>query len=225
MKANKHSSFINRFSWYQWSILLLIPFIIIVLSALLNGEVINHFDQWIGDPILSLRNPNLTTFFVLLTDFGDTYYIALSILLTSTFLIWKYNDYQAVLWLVFQSLVGSVLLNQGLKLIFQRSRPLVEHLVEQGGYSFPSGHSMGSIICYGGILFLLSRKITKNFYRHVLFIIGFLLIFGVGISRIYIGVHFPTDILGGFSVGAAWLAFTIGTYPKWRMAFSKKNKL
>lgn len=225
MKTNKHSFFINRFSWYQWSIILLIPFVVIVLAALINDELVNIFDQWIGNPVLSLRNPSLTAFFVVLTDFGDIYYIAISLLLTSTFLIWKYKDYQAALWLVVQSLVGSVLLNQGLKLIFHRSRPLVEHLVEQGGYSFPSGHSMGSVICYGGILFLLSKKINNNLLRNSLFIIIVLLIFGVGLSRVYIGVHFSTDVIGGFSVGAAWLAFTTGTYPKWRNVFSKQKKL
>lgn len=225
MKTNKESSFINRFSWYQWSIVLLIPFIVIVLCALTNDNWVNSFDQWISNPILSLRNPVLTAFFVTITDFGDIYYIAISILLTSTFLIWKFKDYQAALWLAIQSLVGSVLLNQGLKLIFHRSRPLIEHLVEQGGYSFPSGHSMGSMICYGGILFLLSKKINHKIYRNSLFFIGALLIFVVGLSRIYIGVHFPTDVIGGFSVGAAWLTFTIGMYPRWRNTFNKKTKL
>ena len=225
MKTEKSSSFINRFSWYHWSLILLIPFIVIVLFAFTSDELIPIIDHWIGDPVLSLRNPNLTAFFVVLTDLGDVYYIALSLILVSTFLIWKYKDYQAALWLVVQTIVGAVLLNQGLKLIFHRSRPLVEHLVEQGGYSFPSGHSMGSIIGYGGILFLLSKRIANKTYRNSLFIIGALLIFGVGLSRIYIGVHFSTDVIGGFSVGAAWLAFTIGAYPKWRNAFSKKNTL
>ncbi|MBM6616055.1 phosphatase PAP2 family protein [Desemzia sp. RIT804] len=225
MEPNKESPFINRFSWYQWSIVLLIPFIVIVMCALINENWINNFDQWIGNPVLSLRNPALTAFFVAITDFGDIYYIAVSILFTSTFLIWKFKDYQAALWLVIQSLVGSVLLNQGLKLIFHRSRPLVEHLVEQGGYSFPSGHSMGAMICYGAILFLLTKKINHKIYRNSLFFIGALLIFIVGLSRIYIGVHFSTDVIGGFSVGAAWLAFAIGMYPKWRNTFNKKTKL
>lgn len=225
MENNRHTSFKKRFAWYQWSLILLIPFLAIVLLAFINNEMVYAFDQWLGNPVLSLRNTTLSAFFIAVTDFGDVYYIAISILLTSAFLIWKYRDYQAALWLAVQSIVGSVLLNQGLKLIFHRSRPLVEHLVEQGGYSFPSGHSMGAMICYGGIVFLLSKKSTHKTYRNSLFIIGTAVIFIVGLSRIYIGVHFSTDVIGGFSVGAAWLAFTIGTYPKWRNAFSKKMKL
>lgn len=223
MNTNKHSSFKNRFSWYDWSIILAIPFIVIVLLVLTNVDLINDLDHSIGSFVLSLRNSVLSDFFIAITDFGDVYYIAFSILFTSVFLIWKYQDYHAALWLIIQSLVGSVLLNQGLKQVFHRSRPAVEHLVTQGGYSFPSGHSMGAMICYGGILFLLSKRVDHKTYRNSLFIIGTLLIFIIGLSRIYIGVHFFTDVIGGFSIGAAWIAFTIGTYPKWKTIFSKKT--
>ena len=62
MKTEKGSSFINRFSWYHWSLILSIPFIVIVLFAFTSDELIPIIDHWIGGPVLSLRNPNLTAF-------------------------------------------------------------------------------------------------------------------------------------------------------------------
>lgn len=194
--------------------LALVPFFIIVFVAFIHGEGITHFDNWIAEPILSSRNTISTTLYVFFTDFGGQIYLSLTVLICSILFTWKESSYYPAIWLIVQSLLGAVLLNQVLKFIFRRSRPLVETLVEQGGFSFPSGHSMGSLICYGGILFLVLRKIKRPSFRNGLILFGIFLILFIGISRIYVGVHYPTDVIGGFSVGAAWLIFTTSMYPK-----------
>jgi undecaprenyl-diphosphatase len=103
------------------------------------------------------------------------------------------------------------LLNLLLKLSFQRVRPSLFpgpfHLTT---YSFPSGHAMGSIACYGMLAFVGIRLMRNRSSQILLALAAALLVLGVGLSRVYFGVHYPTDVLGGYLAGAIWLAFTIG---------------
>lgn len=109
-------------------------------------------------------------------------------------------------------LIGNGLLIEGLKRYFGRERPSFEQpfLVEPN-FSFPSGHSVNSVVLYGLLAYVCSRTVWqyKPFHRHLLFwSITFLGVL-IGTSRLVLGVHYPTDVLAGWSVGAAWLAFLI----------------
>jgi undecaprenyl-diphosphatase len=106
---------------------------------------------------------------------------------------------------------GSGLLNQLLKLTFQRVRPsLFPGPLHLTSYSFPSGHAMGSLACYGILAFVGIRLIHNQYGKILLGLAAALLILGVGLSRVYFGVHYPTDVLGGYIAGTIWLVFTIG---------------
>lgn len=106
---------------------------------------------------------------------------------------------------------GAALLNQLLKLTFQRVRPsLFPGPFHLTSYSFPSGHAMGAIACYGMLAFAGIRLLNKRSSKLLLAIAAALLVLGIGLSRVYFGVHYPTDVLGGYIAGAIWLAFTIG---------------
>lgn len=105
---------------------------------------------------------------------------------------------------------GAGLLNQLLKAIFQRVRPdLFDGPLHLSSYSFPSGHSMGSIACYGMLAYIGMQLLHKRGSRLALGLAAALLVLGVGTSRVYFGVHYPTDVIGGFLAGAIWLALTI----------------
>jgi undecaprenyl-diphosphatase len=105
---------------------------------------------------------------------------------------------------------GCGALNQALKALYQRTRPdLFPGPFHLTSYSFPSGHAMGAIVCYGMLAFLGARLLRKRRHRAALAAAAALLVFGVGLSRVYFGVHFPTDILGGFVAGAIWLIVCI----------------
>lgn len=105
---------------------------------------------------------------------------------------------------------GAGLLNQALKLIYQRVRPsLFNGPFHLSSYSFPSGHSMGAIACYGMMAYIGARLMRRRSHRSALFIGAALLTAAIGFSRIYFGVHYPTDVLGGFTAGASWLVFVI----------------
>lgn len=95
-----------------------------------------------------------------------------------------------------------------MKHIFLRARPDVAlHMIEQGGYSFPSGHSVSALIVYGLLAYLIRRHCKNPILKNVLSVICGLLSIIIGLSRIYVGVHWPTDVFTGFAIGGAVLMF------------------
>lgn len=101
---------------------------------------------------------------------------------------------------------ASTVLYRIMKAVFARPRPeLAVRLIEESGWSFPSGHSMNCIVCYGILICLLRRHCQDRRLANALTILLSLLILSIGCSRVYVGVHYPTDILGGWSLGLAFL--------------------
>lgn len=105
---------------------------------------------------------------------------------------------------------GAQIVNELFKAFFQRARPLFSDPITSAvGFSFPSGHSMGSMVFYGLMAYFLVRH-SDSVIRYITVIIVFAVIVSlVGFSRIYLGVHYPSDVLGGYSAGLAWLAMMI----------------
>jgi undecaprenyl-diphosphatase len=103
----------------------------------------------------------------------------------------------------------TVLSNQLIKNIIARVRPDHIRLIEQGGYSFPSGHAMISIALYGFIIYLLMTKSYNKYIKIIGIPLLVLLIIGIGCSRIYVGVHYPSDILAGYLLSMTILLLTI----------------
>ncbi len=104
---------------------------------------------------------------------------------------------------------GGLILNEALKFLFHRPRPGLHRLVEVGGFSFPSGHAMMSFIFYGLLVYLVWANFSGKFFRLLTTAILVIAILAVGISRIYLGVHYPSDVLAGFSAGSFWLVACI----------------
>ena len=107
--------------------------------------------------------------------------------------------------LVSINLISIFILNQTLKLIFNRPRPEGNRLIEASGYSFPSGHSMVSMAFYGLLIYLAYKKIKNRKLKYIICVLLTLLILVIGVSRIYLGVHYATDVIGGFLISLAYL--------------------
>ncbi|MEG2785377.1 MAG: phosphatase PAP2 family protein [Anaerovoracaceae bacterium] len=104
----------------------------------------------------------------------------------------------------------SVVIYKIIKSSFKRARPAVAlHIINQGGYSFPSGHALNSLVVFGFLIYLIRKNVGNKRIANVLTGILSALIVLVGISRIYVGVHFPTDVLGGWFLGSAFLIIAI----------------
>ncbi|MCH1626458.1 phosphatase PAP2 family protein [Ferdinandcohnia quinoae] len=137
--------------------------------------------------------------------------------------LYKILKHRAELILFIAVLVGSSLLNLILKEVFQRARPELHRLIEITGYSFPSGHAMGAFTFYGVLTFLLWRHIPVIWGRVLLILFSGMMIVGIGVSRIYLGVHYPTDIIGGYVASAFWLTFAIWSFQRYMERRSLKR--
>lgn len=210
---------------YFTSLLLFFLFTMVAFGLYVQADWIQSFDQFISQPILEQRSGNKTLFFIIFTHFGSVAAMILFVLLFSSFLFWRTKNLGMVFWFALQTILGAALLNHYVKEIFQRQRPTIKHLVVQGGYSFPSGHSMGSLICYGGIAFLLIQLTRRSIWKRCILFFTAVLVLLIGISRIYVGVHFPSDVLGGYLLGGAWLFLMIALYPRWLHWFNKRTSL
>ena len=97
------------------------------------------------------------------------------------------------------SMIITLLINQGLKYIIQRPRPPIEErLITQDGYSYPSGHSMMAMCLYGVLIYLVNTKLKNKKLKIFLTIFLSIVILFIGISRIYVRVHYPSDVLGAY---------------------------
>ena len=106
---------------------------------------------------------------------------------------------------IFTNLVFVTVLNQLLKRILQRPRPTEFRITEETGYSFPSGHSMISMAFYGYLIYLIYKYVKNKYIKWSLIVLLSLLICTIGISRIYLGVHYTSDVLGGFLISISYL--------------------
>ena len=113
-----------------------------------------------------------------------------------------------------------------IKLVYQRSRPAIPHLVEEGGYSFPSGHAMATAIVLGTLLIIAQQRIQQNQMKRLAQVLMLGFIITIMASRVYLGVHYPTDVIGGALMGFAILNIEFPFYDKLRFQwrFTGKQK-
>ena len=116
------------------------------------------------------------------------------------------------------------ILNQIIKFIMQRPRPTEFRIIEETGYSFPSGHSMVSLAFYGYLVYLIYKYINNKHLKRTLIIILSILICVIGVSRIYLGVHYTSDVLGGFLISLAYLIIYIELVNKFVLEKNKDDR-
>jgi len=151
------------------------------------------------------------------TALGGTTVLALFLTIVVGYLALE-SRYDAVVVVVIAT-AGGGLLGEALKWWFARARPqIVPHLVNVGSASFPSGHSMLALVTYLTLGALLARFVQRRRTRTYCITVSLLLSLLVGLSRVYLGVHYPTDVLAGWSVGLAWalLCWLVARYLQYR---------
>ena len=127
------------------------------------------------------------------------------ILIILTFLLIVFIKNNNIRKYICSNLIISTVLNFGLKNIVRRARPDEFRIIEEAGYSFPSGHSMVSMAFYGLLIYLIYKKVNNKYLKNCLIILLSIIILLIGLSRIYLGVHYTSDVLAGFLLGISYL--------------------
>lgn len=150
--------------------------------------------------VQSMRNNILTSIFKVITNFGGAYFL----IATTTFLFIFIKN-KKIAFSIPINLAIITILNLLLKNIVERPRPVGYRLIDEIGYSFPSGHSMISSAFYGLIIYFIWKNVKNKKLKYILCTLLSILIVLIGISRIYLGVHYASDVLGGFIISIAYL--------------------
>ena len=157
------------------------------------------FDVALMDYIHNSTNPIITSIMKFISFIGSATFLVPAIAMVISYAIVKKKYY--ITKLILLSTAGSWILNFLLKEVFQRTRPVEYFLVNQGGLSFPSGHSMVTMTFYTTLAYLLAKNTKNANKKRLIKIIAYVMIILMGISRIYLGVHWPTDVLGAYLIG------------------------
>lgn len=137
-----------------------------------------------------------------ITTLGNPEFVVPLVVISLGLLIWSRRFWTAQILCL--TCLGALILNQGLKLVFAKPRPqLWTPLVVEHSYSFPSGHALGSAVLYGFLAVLLARQYPRH--RIAIYAIVLTIVMAIGLSRLILGVHYPTDIIAGYAVGILWL--------------------
>ncbi len=152
--------------------------------------------------IHQFANPELDRVMLFITSLGDPAMVVTIFISTIVWLGMKRRYTDGIRFII--ACAGGVILNQVMKLFFAKPRPeLWTRLISETSFSFPSGHAVGSMVVYGFIAYILAREFP--IYRRYIYAVASILIIVIGFSRLYLGVHYPTDIIAGYGVGILWL--------------------
>ncbi len=191
---------------YAWGLLSVILFAIVGILVWTEGA--SEFDESVISAVQGWESPELTRVMESFSWLGSTVVVivlAVSILLFLAFVLGHRKEL-----LLFVAVIGGApLLNVFLKSWFKRERPDIHRLVEEAGYSFPSGHSMAAFALYSILTYLLWKHLNGSAGKMLLVLIGSAIVICIGLSRIYLGVHYPSDVLGGYLASGVWLGLMI----------------
>jgi len=172
---------------------------------------LDDFDDRVTEFIYSYRAPAFTSFVIFITELGSQWAYLILIPIITGILFYTRQSWRISLQ-AFIILLSTFFLNLGIKHLISRPRPLMDgRLVEvsEGSFSYPSGHSMCAMAFYGFNIYLIFKLVKNVWLRWALIISQALLILAIGTSRVYLGVHFPTDVIAGFVAGFVWLILCI----------------
>lgn len=174
-------------------IIIVLSLLFIVLCILVKLDLLSNIDESVYKFITSNMNDTTTNIYKVITFFGSTIFmVGLCVLLLVLFIILKKNIYG---YIISGTLIFSTIMNNVIKVIIRRERPIYM-LVKETTFSFPSGHTMASVSMYGILIYLINKSNTNKKLKIILSIILGMIPLMVATSRIYLGAHYFSDILG-----------------------------
>lgn len=174
-------------------------------------NAIIKFDQFINNKITELWGPALTKAMVILTDAASPENLLILSTLLALFFVLKKKNFQALF--VLFSMAGGAILHLFLKSLIARPRP-ENSLITETNFSMPSGHATMVAIFFSLLIYLFKDKIKNKILKNIFIAANIILIISIGFSRIYLNVHWFSDVLAGFTLGLAWLLILIFIFKK-----------
>lgn len=182
---------VDKYRWQIFSFLLVMSIVVAILVLL---DATNYVDNWFYNLIISFQSPGLDRYFKYMTFWADvTPMIVIGALVVAWGIFMKKN----IGFYLFGVLAVTAIVNQGLKFLFARPRPEGINLITKTGYSFPSGHTMAAVAFYGFLIYMIINSKINKAVKWILNIALVFLIINISISRIYLGVHYLSDIIAG----------------------------
>ncbi|MBQ3020908.1 MAG: phosphatase PAP2 family protein [Bacilli bacterium] len=190
----------KRKIWY-----ILLTALFLVLLILYKFNKLEFIDDYFYKIIISIKNDNITNIMKNITFLASTNFILLLMLILFILSIFNYKIPIIINILI----IIETIINHLIKIIIRRDRPILINLVEETSFSFPSGHTMVSVILYGFIIYIVNKSKLDKIYKIIIISLLSLLILLIMISRIYLGVHYFSDVIAGFTLALAILLLAI----------------
>ena len=177
-----------------------------------SGKNVDPFDRDILNFMRHHRTHHLTQAARVLAFLGSPPVIGgLALVSAVTGMAW--HKVRGAAWTLPVAIIGAGLIIQGVKLVIKRPRPsFFTPLLHESGYSFPSGHSLIAMVVYGLLGYFLLHLFKNTGVRLLVRVLTVLLVVAIGVSRVYVGVHYPTDVLAGWTAGVPWLITCLGLH-------------
>ena len=211
----------NKYKEYiKYTILILCSVIFAIFTYKVVADKTIYIDSIVYNYISNnIINKNRTEIVKVITNITSP----IMVIITALILVLAIKDKKIKISLVI-NLLGITIINNLIKVIIARPRPEINKLVTETGYSFPSGHSMVSLAFYGYLIYLIYKYINNKHLKRTLIIILSVLICIIGVSRIYLGVHYTSDVLGGFLISFAYLIIYIELVNKFVLEKNKDDR-
>lgn len=187
------------------NLLSLTIFVFLLEEIIYQGSILS-LDLLIQQYIPQILNASLTKIMIIITNIASTEALAVLSIAVLLFFLYKKNWQNASILPI--AMLGGLALKSGLKEIIERTRP-ENGLIEVTGYSFPSGHTTLAVIFFSLMIYFFREEIKDNILSLAFVIANVLLMLGIGFSRIYLGVHWFTDVLAGYALALFWVSLII----------------
>ena len=185
-----------------------------LLDHQLDTAAVQRFDLGLQAWVHTFDTPHLTRVMLALTWIGSVRIFVTALLITMIYRLLRHGRHDVVLLL--GAMTVAIILNETMKLHFHRARPTVPWSIgDEHTFSFPSGHSLFSVVFYGSLAWCALHRRTSPRRRVSIMIPTIVLPFAIGLSRIYLGMHYPTDVLAGWLTGGIWVCSVIAIDRLW----------
>lgn len=180
-----------------------------ITEAVVKGDDLAAVDSPVTGWLVAHRTPALTQVMRVVTEFGSAWFV-ISLLVVATVVVVVRRWSRSVVLVPVLSAAGTTFLVTVVKLMIARPRPSVGSVVAvANGFSFPSGHSAQAVATYGALAWLVARGLAGRSSRVAAWLAAAVMVLLIGVSRMYLGVHWLSDVIGGYTIGACWLVLVV----------------